>query len=552
MNTFLTKLSLLIAAISYVSDILLPAQNQFPTKTLQDADSLRGTLTPFRTCYDVYFYDLTVQPELQEGGIIGKNTIFFTVIHEFDWLQIDLFPQLVIDSIVWGDQLLHYGRRHGAVFVHFPVKLTPRTTNKFTVYYHGKPTEAANPPWDGGFVHKKDKQGRPWLTVACQGFGASSWWPLKDHLADEPDSQRITIRVPNGITAVSNGVLRSVLYVENNLTEFEWFVSYPINSYSVTMNVAYYEHFLDTFQSSTGIKQLDYYVLPENLPKARDHFQQTKTILRCFEKYFGEYPFWRDGFCLVETPYWGMEHQGAIAYGNNYKNNHWGFDYIIVHESGHEWFGNSISMQDNCDMWIHESFTTYSEALFMECTKGYKESVDYLLSERFLIQNDEPILGPPGINYDAWKSADMYYKGAWMLHTIRNILQNDSLWFATIKLFCRQFKHSNTNTGEVIQFFNTQLNRDFTKVFHQYLKYKYPPVLVYSTKKKKNYCELTYHWLADVANFDMPVDILWGNNTKRIYPTPAKQTILLPEEAVGKVAVYERGFLVNTKITNSK
>lgn len=529
------------------------AQTHFPPNILQNPDSLRGTLTPYRTCYDVHFYDLTIQPNIEGKDIIGKNEIYFSVVENFEWLQIDLFPQLVIDSIVWNNQLLTYGRKHGAVWVHFPVVLTQKSTDKVVVYYHGEPNEAKNPPWDGGFVRKKDKQGKPWITVACQGFGASSWWPLKDHLSDEPDSQRITIRVPNGITAVSNGVLRSVLYVENNLTEFEWFVSYPINSYSVSLNIAYYEHFSDTFWNASGVKQLDYYVFSENLEKAKNHFQQVKTMLRCFEKYFGEYPFWRDGYCLVETPYWGMEHQTAIAYGNKFKNNYWGFDYIIIHESGHEWFGNSISMQDNCDMWIHESFTTYSEALFMECTKGYEESVDYLLSERLMIENTEPILGPPGINYDAWKSADMYYKGAWMLHTIRNIIKNDSLWFATIKLFCEQFKYSNTNTEQVIRFFNNQLKKDLTKVFSQFLKYKYLPVLAYGTKKKKDYCELTFYWIADVSEFDMPVDISWGtDHVKRIFPTPAKQTILLPLEALNKISVYDRSFLVNTKLLNAK
>src|SRR5690606_34322216 len=272
-----------------------------------------------------------------------------------------------------------------------------------------------------------------WIGVACEGIGASLWWPNKDHLSDEPDSMRMSYTVPSGLMAVGNGIFRNQKDLGNGFTQFDWFVHYPINNYNVTVNIAKYAHLEDTYRSKDGdTLALDYYILENNADTARAHFKQVIPMLACFEESYGKYPFWKDGYALVETPYWGMEHQGAIAYGNEYENNAFDFDFIIVHESAHEYWGNSVSVNDHGEMWIHEAFTTYAEALYLECRDDYKTSVAYLLTQKPNIKNQLPILGPIGVNYSGWEDADMYYKGSWMLHSMRNTIDNDALWHKTI------------------------------------------------------------------------------------------------------------------------
>jgi len=445
---------------SFIYFISCSQENKNGTYNFTKADTLRGMLTPLRTCYDVTFYDLRIKLDIPKRSLSGKNTFYFKVTQDFKTCQIDLFDNMTIEKIEYHNRPISYKRKYHAVFLYFPVILKEGTKDSFTVYYKGRPREAVRAPWDGGFVWRKDKEKNDWVGVACEGIGASLWWPLKDHLSDEPDSQAISIEVPKNLMAVSNGRLRSVEHSEKT-TRFNWFVSYPINSYNITLNVGNYAHLQDTYSSVDGKLTLDYYVLSYNRDKALKHFQQVKNMLKCFEQYFGAYPFQKDGYKLVETEYWGMEHQSCIAYGNNYQNNEWGFDYIIVHESGHEWFGNSISVPDHAEMWIHESFTTYTEAIFMECMYGYEKAVQYLTAQRFNILNQEPILGPLDVNYDRWIGADMYYKGAWMLHTLRSCVNNDELWFQTLKLFCLNFKYRIVNTNQVIQFFNLHLKNDY-------------------------------------------------------------------------------------------
>ncbi len=511
--------------------------------TFTRADTLRGKLTPLRTCYDVTFYNLEIKLDIPNRSLSGKNTFYFKVTQDFKTCQIDLFDNMIIEKVLYRGRPLLYKREFHAVFLYFPVELKAGTRDSFTVFYNGRPREAARAPWDGGFVWRKDKENNDWIGVACEGIGASLWWPLKDHLSDEPDSQAIAIEVPTNLMAVSNGRLRKIEELPKT-KRYHWFVSYPINSYNITLNVGNYAHIQDNYNSVDGRLTLDYYVLSYNKDKASSHFVQVKQMLKCFEEYFGAYPFQKDGFKLVETDYWGMEHQSCIAYGNNYKNNQWGFDYIIVHESGHEWFGNSISVPDHAEMWIHESFTTYSEAIFLECRYGYEKAQQYLSAQRFNILNQEPILGPLDVNYDRWVSADMYYKGALMLNTLRHCVNNDEQWFKTLKMFALNFRYRIVNTQQVIQFFSLHLQNDYTTFFEQYLQYPKPPIFEYKIEKSVDGYELSYRWKTNVANFKMPIEIMINDQKIRLNPTNQIQSIKILSD---KINIDKTRFYVYTE-----
>lgn len=498
------KKQLSIFAIAFLA--ILTAQAQPFTR----ADSLRGALRNERNCYDVTWYDLSLKVDPATQSIDGKNDIWFSAITPFSRLQIDLFPNLDIKRIQFEGNDCLFQREHNAVFVDFPREVKKGEKAHFSVEYAGKPNIARNAPWDGGFVWSSDGNGKPWIGVACEGHGASSWWPLKDHLSDEPDSMRITTIVPDTLMSVSNGNLRKTETVGNGWKKYEWAVTYPINSYNVTVNIGDYIHWHADYQNATGVHDLDYYVLRENESKARKQFLQVGPMMKCYEDYFGEYPFWNDGYALVETPYLGMEHQGAIAYGNHYRPGYNGydplnlkFDYIIIHETGHEWWGNSVSASDHADLWIHESFCTYGEALYVECMWDYATAVKYLVNQRPNIRNLTPMVGPRDVNYEDWSGSDIYYKGSWMLHTLRNVVNDNAKWKTAIYQFATQFKHKVTSTDEVIAWFNQHLGMDLTPVFRQYLYHTALPKLEYKLSGKK----LQYRWKADEPGFNMPVRV---------------------------------------------
>lgn len=474
-----------------------------------EADSLRGSLRPERTCFDVTFYSLEVKIDPETKSIGGYNEVHFTALNDFNRIQLDLFKEMEIDRITFDETELKYERKHNAVFIDFPETLPKGTVDYITVEYHGTPRQAQMPPWDGGFVWKQDNNGKPWIGLACEGIGASLWWPMKDHLTDEPDSMAITTIVPSDLVSVSNGQLVKTKEVEEGWTAWMWKVTYPINSYNVTINVADYAHIEDTYENESGVHKLDYYVLTDNKEKAIPHFEQVKPMLKIFEEAFGEYPFWRDGYTLVETSYWGMEHQGAIAYGNKYKNNKHGWDYIIIHESGHEWWGNSVSCPDHAELWIHESFCTYSEAVYMERRYDYEKAVDYLRGHRLKIGNSSPIVGPKGVNFEGWKDSDMYYKGAWLLHTLRGVVDNDELWWKTLKSYHEDHKISIVSTDETIAYFNEKLGTDLSYIWDQYLNYKNPPVFEYEVENHgKIEIDLKMRWNAEAEGFNMPVRVI--------------------------------------------
>jgi len=505
MKQFLLALSLLVYSFS--------SQAQYSR-----ADSLRGSLSEFRM-FDVFYYDLNIKIDPFQRSISGYNDIHFTTEDTINKLQLDLFENMQVDSISYNGLKLAYQREFDAVWLFFEPFLPPGS-HIISFYYKGKPTIAEKPPWDGGFVWKTDSAGLPWVTVACEGAGASLWWPNKDHLSDEPDSMRITGIVPEKLMCVANGVLEKIGNPEPGFQSYQWKISYPINNYNVTLNIANYTHLHDYYLTKDNdTLNLDYYVLPINKEKAAGHFMQVKDMLRCFEQYFGPYPFIIDGYKLVETPYWGMEHQSAIAYGNKYVNNEFGFDFIIVHESGHEYWGNSISTWDHGQMWVHESFTTYMESLLVECQQGYKQSIAYLKTQKPLIKNEMAIEQPIGVNFTGWNDADMYYKGTWMLHTIRNIIDDDQKWFDILRRLYNNYKLSIVNSEDIINFIDKEATHDLLPVFQQYLHEINPPVLQYYWKKANGDYKLFFRWHQVVEGFAMPIKFHSKGQTHTITPT---------------------------------
>ena len=507
------KINFWVIIILFLNTLSTSAQLLKNKEAFSKADSLRGSLTsPLRTCYDINYYHLDLKINPSERFISGSNEFRFTATKDFKKLQFDLFANLDIEKVVYQNQEIPFEREFNAVFVTFPKEIAKGKQDVFTVYYSGKPTVAVRAPWDGGFVFAKHDDDKDWIATACQGVGASIWWPNKDQQADEVDSALISISVPNEIMNVSNGRLVGTTDLKNGYTKYDWKVVNPINNYGIAVNAANYFHFSDNYIGLNGDLTLDYYVLPENEAKARKQFVDVKRMLTAFEHWFGPYPFYKDGFKLVETPHLGMEHQSAVAYGNKYLNGYlgrdrsgtgWGtkWDFIIVHEAGHEWFGNNITAKDIADMWIHESFTDYSESLFVEYFYGKPAGAEYVIGLRKNIQNDSPVIGPYGVNKEG--SSDMYDKGANLLHTVRNIINDDVKWREILMGLNSTFGKKTTTTKEIVDYINKQSGKNLTKVFDQYLKFKNIPVLEFKQNGKK----VLYRWLSDVEDFDMPIQL---------------------------------------------
>ena len=494
--------------------------------TFTHADSLRGGQSQLRICYDLNYYHLDVRLDPARRFISGSNLFRFTATQDFTRLQFDLFANLQVEKVLYQNKEVPFNREGNAVFVTFPKPIQTGSRDEFTVYYSGNPTAAKKAPWDGGMVFTQDVAGQPWVATACQGTGASIWWPTKDQQADEVDSMLISISVPTGLKDVSNGRLRKITKLKDGYTRFYWAVSNPINNYDVALNVGNYQHFTDSYTGEKGPLTLDYWVLPENLAKAKTQFAaNVKPMLKSMESWFGPYPFYQDGYKLVDAPHLGMEHQSAVAYGNKYQNGYlgkdrsntgWGlkWDFIIIHESGHEWFGNSITTKDIADMWVHESFTTYSEALFVESQFGKPAGQEYLHGQRRNIQNDGPIIGPYGVNKEG--SSDMYDKGSAMLNMLRTVLKNDAKWRQLLRGLSSTFYHQTVTGQQIIDYFNRESGQDFTKIFDQYLRHRGLPVLEFRFENGKTLAR----WVADVEKFDVPVRVrLKGGEYQFITPT---------------------------------
>lgn len=511
-----------------VNGQLLSGKNEFSRK-----DSLRGQLTPLRTCYDVTYYHLDIDVDIPKRSIAGSNLIKFKTIQDFNRIQIDLFDNMAIDKILYRGKQLKYTREFNAVFIDFPTQIKANTLDSILVYFSGTPHQANRAPWDGGFDWKKDSNNKPWIASANQGIGASLWWPNKDHQSDEPDSVLISVTVPKELMNVSNGRLRNTENIGKKKTKFNWFVSNPINNYNIAINIGDYVHFQDSFNGEKGKLDIDYYVLRENIERAKPHFEaNVKPMLKAFEYWFGPYPFYEDSFKLIETSHLGMEHQSGIAYGNRFLNGYlgrdgsgtgWGlkWDFIIIHEAGHEWFGNNITASDIADMWIHESFTNYSEALYIDYYFGKKAGQEYIHGNRRAIQNKTPIQGQYHVNNEG--SGDMYNKGGVLHNMIRTIIADDDKWRSILRGLNAKFYHQQVDYDDIVNFINQESGLNFNSIFEQYVKTTLIPVLCISETKDG---KVQAKWKNTVENFEMPVYIgTADNNLKAINITNNDQTL---------------------------
>lgn len=516
------------------------------------ADTLRGTVTPQRAWWDVAFYDVDVVIHPADSSLTGANAIRYRVTGKAKEMQIDLQVPLAVDSMVQDGRRLRFRRDGNAFFATLAAPQRVGTEKTITVYYQGKPRPAKRPPWDGGFTWVKDSLGRPWIVTSNQGLGASVWWPNKDSQTDEPDSQRVAITVPDPLVNVSNGRLRRVTHHSNGSTTWEWFVSNPINNYDIAVSAGNYAHYSDIYQGEKGPLTMDFYPLSYHLAAAQRTFPQATTMLQCFEHWFGPYPWYADGYKLIESPHNGMEHQSAVAYGNDYANGYKGrdasgtglgmkWDFIIVHESAHEWFGNNITSNDVADMWVHESFANYSEGLYTECLFGKKAGEDYVIGTRRGIRNDAPVQGQFGVQNQG--SGDMYPKGGNMLHTIRHIIDNDEKWRGILRGLNSTFWHKTVSGKQVQDYISREAGVDLSKVFAQYLTTVQIPVLEYRLVGST----LSYRWNNVVAGFNMSLPITTSDSSYTVVrPTAEWQTTTVNLSSPTTFAI-DRNFYVNAK-----
>jgi aminopeptidase N len=531
------------------------------SQSLTHADTLRGSYGSSRNWWDVLKYDLHVNFNIADSTISGYNTISVKVLKNGEVLQLDLQQPLEIDSISYaisgnppGQIKLADITRDGDAFF-IPARLFSLPANalplmKLNVYYHGKPPIAKRPPWDGGLIWKKDKNTNPWVSIACQGFGASSWYPCKDHQGDEPDSAEMHITVPDSLVCVGNGRLRNLSKNGNGTVTYTWAVANPINNYNIIPYIGKYVHFGEVYTGEKGKLDLDYWVLDYNLAQAKKQFTDVPKMMKAFEYWFGPYPFYEDGFKLVDAPHLGMEHQSAVAYGNGYQNGYlgkdlsgsgWGlkWDFIIIHESGHEWFGNNITTKDIADMWVHEGFTNYSETLFTEYHYGKEAATAYITGSRKNIRNDTPIIGPYAVNKEG--SGDMYAKAANMIHTIRQVINDDSLFRNILRGLNSTFYHQTVTSTMVEQYIEKKSGKKLDKIFDQYLRTKQVPVFEYKVEGNS----LTYRYDSCLKGFDMPLKINF-KGVRWIKPTTEWETLVLYPKGDNKFSV-DPNFYINAK-----
>ncbi|SMG25356.1 M1 family metallopeptidase [Arenibacter troitsensis] len=488
-----------------------------------EQDSLRGSITPERSWWDLNFYNLSVEVKPDEKYISGSNIIRYTVLEEQQRLQVDLQPPLIIEKITQEGKELKWDSNGNAHFVTLNKPQRKGDVNEIKVYYSGHPKEAVRAPWDGGFSWKRDDKGKHFVATSCQGLGASVWWPNKDHMYDEVDSMAINITTPKDLMDVSNGRLLKVVENKDSNT-YHWYVSNPINNYGVNINIGDYVHFGETYKGEKGKLTMDYYVLRGNEEKAREQFKQAPMMMEALEHWFGPYPFYEDGYKLVEVPYLGMEHQSSVTYGNQFKNGYlgrdlsktgWGlkFDFILIHESGHEWFANNITYKDMADMWVHEGFTAYSENLYLDYHFGKQAASDYVIGTRGNIQNDKPIIGTYNVNQSG--SGDMYYKGANMLHTIRQLVNDDEKWRTILRGLNREFYHQTVTTKQIEEYIGNTSGIDLSQFFDQYLRTSKIPMLEYQV----NGNQIRFRYTNIVDGFDMPLKLSINGTVEWVYPT---------------------------------
>ncbi len=540
----MAKIKIIFVTLAILGAIGLAAQE----KTFTRQDTLRGSITPERAWWDLTYYHLDMKVNPKTQAINGKNTVQYKVLKSSKTMQIDLQEPMNISKVEQAGKSLNFEREGNAFFIELGENQIVGTVKELTIHYGGQPTVAVNPPWDGGVTWAQDLNGNHFIATSCQGDGASMWWPCKDHMYDEPDSMLISVNVPQDLTDISNGRLRRVTKLDDGTHTFHWFVANPISNYVININIGDYVHFGEKYAGEKGDLDCDYYVLRDNINDAKKHFQQVPKMLKAFEYWFGPYPFYEDGYKLVEVPYLGMEHQSSVTYGNGYQNGYlgndlsgtgWGlkFDFIIIHESGHEWFANNITYKDIADMWVHEGFTAYSENLFVDYHYNKEAAADYVIGTRANISNTQPIIGKYDVNHAG--SGDMYSKGANMLHTIRYLIDDDEKWRQILRGLNKEFYHQTVTSQQIEQYMSTYSGINLKPVFDQYLRATNIPQLALEIDKK---C-LKYRWKEAGKDFDMKVKIKVDGTDYWIQPTRKEQEKKF-KQAIKEVKV-DRNFYIN-------
>jgi aminopeptidase N len=513
-----------------------PSTERPPTRL----DMLRGEYGRYRANNDLLSYHLDVRVDPERKSISGKNTIRFRMLAPDSRIQLDLYANLRVERILLGSTPLEYERDLNTVYVNFPAPLEGGREYTIDFFYSGMPRQEGR---FGGMAFRRDATGRPWITTACEDEGASIWWPNKDQWRDEPEGMEISVAIPNGLVDVSNGALVGTTDLGDGYTRWDWRVHYPINAYDVALNIGNYVHFEDRLDGLA----LDYYVMPENLDRAKSQFAQARPMLEIYQKYFGEYPFVKDGYKLIEVPYLGMEHQSAVAYGNRFANGYLErdftgvgistkFDFIIIHESAHEWFGNAVSAADMSDMWIHEGWATYLETVYVEDRFGHDAALKYLNGYKSKVFNREPIITGRGIYRSP--PQDMYFKGALFLNTLRSVVNDDARWWALLHDYFQHFKYQNIMTEDVVAFFNAGLGRNLTPIFDQYLRRAAIPTLEVSFDAGAG--TMAYRWKADERDFAMPIRIGTAGSWTLLEPTTSWKIV--------RTSLSKRQFTVPTDL----
>lgn len=551
MNTFknlITILFIFIGFQTFSQDILEEKA------TFNRQDSLRGSITPEREWWDLTYYHLDIKVNPDNKFISGKNTIQYIVLKQDSIMQIDLQPPMTILKAIQNGKELDIKHDGNAHFISLTDPQSLEEVNEIIVYYEGHPKEAIRAPWDGGISWKKDKNDNHFVASSCQGLGASVWWPCKDHMYDEVDSMKISVNVPSKLINVSNGRLRKVEQIGDTKT-YTWVVKNPINNYGVNINIGDYANFSEVYDGQGGNLDMNYYVLSYNLEKAKEQFKQAPMMMEAFEHWFGQYPFYADSFKLVETPYLGMEHQSSVTYGNKFMNGYlgndlsgtgWGlkFDFILVHESGHEWFANNITNKDVADMWIHESFTAYSENLYLDYHYGKEASAEYVIGTRKIITNKNPIIGTYNVNKSS-DGTDMYYKGSNMLHTLRQLVEDDEKWRQILRKINVEFYHKTVTTQQIEDFLSRETGKDLTAFFNQYLRTTKIPTLEYKIDKKN----LSYRYTNSIDGFDMPIQVKIDDKEDWIFPNSEWKTLKIDSKI--KSFEVDRDFYIFSKNMNN-
>ena len=550
MPTRIERLICFVACLSLAASC--SGQLLHEKRTFTRQDTIRGTITPERAWWDVVCYTVGINTDYQNKAIEGKCEIQFRVLSEGTRMQIDLQQPMMISRAYSGENKYSFTREGNVYYINFPKPPTKDSVQTITLVFRGNPTIAKRPPWDGGWIFAKDSLGRPWMSVACQGLGASVWYPCKDHQSDEPDSAFINVAIPDTLVAVANGRFMGKQSFSAGMMTYRWAVHNPINNYNIVPYIGKYQSWSETYNGEKGKLDCEYWVLDYNLEKAKQQFKQVSTMLKCFEHWFGPFPFYEDGYKLVESPHLGMEHQSAVAYGNKYQNGYlgidlsgsgWGkkWDFIIIHESGHEWFANNISTNDLADMWVHEGFTSYSETLFTECEFGKEAASDYLTGIRKNIKNDLPIIGPYGVNQEG--SGDMYPKGSNLLHTVRQVINNEEKFREILRGLNATFYHKTVNSKDVEEYISKQSGINLTKVFDQYLRTAQIPVLEY----KLTTGSVSYRWSNCIKDFDLKVRVkLSPDHEEWIQPSLNWKTSN-SSNYDGKTFIVDRNFYIDTK-----